>query len=259
MMTEDKAIALTKKIDRYLNGKLTQPEIDELWRELIADSSSYQQFETELHLRSLIREKVQKQPEIKESEKTREYTATVWIWPVAALLLISLFLYLFTLSNPPKPDQLAIGVIDYRDMLSAEIFRSDSQTATETDIRINEALGLAYGSAFRESEEIYNRLLESELSPDQQLIIEMNLGIIYFNLGEYDDAAARFYSVSKTEPENIFIHEQALWYLAHSYLRQGKAGRARDTAFDVYHFNGRFAEEALNLIRELDRFLVKKD
>lgn len=257
-MKEDKAIERTKKIDRYLTGKLTQTEIESLWEELIADSDAYEQFETALHLRSLALEKSKEETGMNPPQYRAKMKRMQWIWPVAALLLLSLFLYLFSISQEINPEKLAMSEIDYREMLSAEIHRSSSQSASETDVAINEALALAYSIKLTESAEAYNRLLERELTPDQSLIIEMNLGILHFNLGNFEEAATRFKSVSNSEPENLFIHEQALWYLAHTFIRLNELGEARDRAFEVYHFNGRYSEEALALIGELDRFLVGK-
>ena len=257
-MKEDKAIELTKQIDRYLAGKLTQAEIEILWEELIADSDAYEQFETTLHLKSLILEKAKEQTDTKPPQSRGRYKKVFWIWPAAALLLLSLFLYLFSISQRTIPAELALSEIDYREMLSAEIHRSSSQSASETDVAMNEALALAYGTQLQESAEAYNRLLERDLTTDQRLIAGMNLGILHFNLGNFEEAAARFKSVSDSEPENHFIHEQALWYFAHTLIRLNDIGEARDRAFEVYHFNGRYSEEALALVGELDRFLVGK-
>ena len=46
-----------KQIERYIRGKLTPAEIDQLWIEFIKDPELYQYFITELHLVALIKEK----------------------------------------------------------------------------------------------------------------------------------------------------------------------------------------------------------
>ena len=44
-----------KRIDQYIRGGLTQEEIDELWIEFIKKPEWYRIFETDLHIRSLIK------------------------------------------------------------------------------------------------------------------------------------------------------------------------------------------------------------
>lgn len=254
-MENKDAIELTKKIDDYLKGKLTQSEMDELWQVLIADQEAYNQFETELHLRSLIRDKEGVHSEV-DTQKPSRTIGSNWFryWPVAAILLLSLFLSLFLiLQRSEGGEMLVLAEIESREMLSADIYRSSAHSAEEADLRLNEALALAYRSDYSEAAQLYRALLEEDLTPNQRIIAEMNLGIIEFNLGDFEKAAAHFTEVSKLEPDNLFIHEQALWYLAHSYIHLNELETARDVVFDVYHLNGRFTQDALTLANQLDR------
>ncbi len=54
-MKEERIIDMMKRIDQYIRGGLTQEEIDELWIEFIKEPEWYRIFETDLHIRSLIK------------------------------------------------------------------------------------------------------------------------------------------------------------------------------------------------------------
>ena len=52
-MTLDKQIDIQKRIQAYINGNLSQQQIDELWIEFLKDPDWYDYFITELHLIAL--------------------------------------------------------------------------------------------------------------------------------------------------------------------------------------------------------------
>ena len=54
-MNEKRIIDMMQRIEKYILGKITQKEIDELWIEFLKDPEWYSIFETELHLRSIAR------------------------------------------------------------------------------------------------------------------------------------------------------------------------------------------------------------
>ena len=56
-MNETRIIDMMRRIDSYIHGRLNQQEIDELWMEFLKELEWYKIFETDLHLRSLIRKK----------------------------------------------------------------------------------------------------------------------------------------------------------------------------------------------------------
>ena len=56
-MNEERVIDIMKRIGAYIQGKLTQDEIDLLWIEFLKAPEWYEMFETELHLYHLRRSK----------------------------------------------------------------------------------------------------------------------------------------------------------------------------------------------------------
>ena len=56
-MNETRIIDMMQRIDSYIRGRLNQQEIDELWIEFLKEPEWYRIFETDLHIRSLIRKK----------------------------------------------------------------------------------------------------------------------------------------------------------------------------------------------------------
>jgi len=49
-MNETRIIDIMQRIEKYILGKLTQKEIDELWIEFLIEPEWYKYFETYLHL-----------------------------------------------------------------------------------------------------------------------------------------------------------------------------------------------------------------
>ena len=57
-MNEKRIIDMMQRIEKYILGKLTQKEIDELWIEFLKEPEWLKIAETEINLRALSRKKI---------------------------------------------------------------------------------------------------------------------------------------------------------------------------------------------------------
>ena len=60
---------LEEKIDRYVNGQLSQEEVDELWAELIQDGYHLDYLKTVANLKEVVKKKKERR---KDREKEKE-------------------------------------------------------------------------------------------------------------------------------------------------------------------------------------------
>ena len=262
-MNNEEKIEILKKIDRYIRGKLNQDEIDELWMTFLQYPETYKWFETELHLQSLI--KKGKNPFV-EAENSAEQTGQTddsgkitnirsirtWIMAAAASILLVIGLQFFSMSEEESINKWAISSIDQTELMGADILRSDDDDAAELDVLMNQALSAAYEEEFEEAIETLSLLLEQEPSPLKKARIELNLGIIHYNLMDYELAKQRFQSVLETDEIDPNLEEKAWWFLGNAQLNLQELNEARIAVFNAYSMDGRFQNPALALLKKLD-------
>jgi len=259
-MNNDEKIEILKKIDRYIRGKLNQEEIDKLWMIFLQHPETYKWFETELHLQSLI--KKGKNPFVEPENSTEQpdeprkasniRSIRTWIMAAAASVLLVMGLQFFSMSEEESINRWAISSIDHSELMGADILRSDDEDAAELDVLMNQALSAAYEEEFEEAIETFNLLLEQESSGLKNARIKLNLGIIHYNLMDYDQAKQHFQSVLETDEIDSNIEEKAWWFLGNAQLNLQELSEAREAVFNAYSMDGRFQNPALALLKKLD-------
>ncbi len=256
-MNEQENIEILKSIEKFINGELSQSEIDELWVEFLKNPEYYKLFETELHLKGLIKKGVKPNfiddvGEVNEPATHYLYKYKTWVAAAAAALLITVGLQFFSMSEEAAMQQWSIASIDKTEMLGADIYRSDEDEAATLDIAINEALALAYSDETVLAIERFRELLTLSPNEKQRARIEMNLGILLYNVTAYESAAVHFESVIQFDEADINLQEKAYWFLGNTYLNLGLLNEAREAVFEAYTMSGRFQSPALSLLKNLD-------
>lgn len=256
-MSNQNNIEILKSIDRYISGDLSQNEIDKLWIEFLQHPEYYKLFETELHFRGLIKRGVKPnfyegQSEVNEPGVAYLYRYKTWIAAAAAALIITIGLQFFAMDEQQAEQQWALASIDKTELVGAIVYRSDEQEAAAIDVAINEALALAYDDETLRAIEKFQNLLNQSPTEQQRSRIEMNLGILLYNTGDYESASVHFKSVVSLDEENIYSREKGYWFLGNAYLNIGRLQDAREAVFEAYTMNGRYQNPALALLKKLD-------
>lgn len=255
-MKNDKKIELLKTIDRYIQGKLSQDEIDGLWKQFLENPEYYQWFETELHIRDLIRKgeipKGFKNSNGKKGTIIRLSAVKTWLLATAAVILIAVGLQFFSISEQDALQKMALSSIDISEMAGAEIYRSDDEEAEEVDIAINDALAAAYDDEADLAILQFRQLLEGPLTDQQKIQVEMNLGILLYNRMDYADAKIHFLELTGTPELDRYVEEKSWWFLGNAHLNLGEVEEAREAVFNAYTLEGRFQSPALALLKKLD-------
>lgn len=257
-MNTDHKIELLKSIDKYIKGELNQDEIDELWIEFLRNPEVFSYFETEIHLQSLVRKG--KKPESfgndgagKSQSNIRLFKA--WFVAAAAAVLIAVGLQFFAMEPNQSGNQLALGSINQTEMIGSDVYRSDEERRSDIDIQINEALAAAYEDETNEAIRKFRALLSQSLDENQQVRVELNLGILLYNQEDYESAVNHFQSVTQIQNVNESFIEKGWWFLGNSLLNIGNIEDAREAVFNAYSMNGRFQNSALALLKKLDQQL----
>lgn len=257
-MNEQEKIRLLEQINQYIQGELTQDEIEDLWKQFLQHPEWYDWFETELHLRSLINKG--KKPNFNGGEahrgskssaiNLREYR--VWIYAAAAAVLLAVGLQFFSFEQDEPIQNFALAEIEESKLIGADVLRSNDRSAEDMDVAINEALSTAYEGKTEEAIEEFQQLLTQSPNNQQQARIEMNLGILFYNSGEYESARTHFRSVTEIENIENYQKEKAWWFLGNTLLNLDQPRSAREAVFNAYSIDGQYQSPALSLLNKLD-------
>ncbi|TVR15194.1 MAG: hypothetical protein EA391_11190 [Balneolaceae bacterium] len=257
-MSEKEHIEILKSIEKFILGELSQSQIDDLWVEFLKNPEYYKLFETELYMRGLAGKGIKPNfsddlSQVKEPAVSYIYKYRVWFAAAAAALLITIGLQFFSINEQQAMQQWALSSIDTNEMLGAEIFRSDEPDVASIDIAINEALALAFNDETIIAIERFRELLTMPHTESQRVRIEVNLGILLYNVTAYESAVVYFESALGAESIDRNLKEKTYWFLGNAYLNIGQVNEARDAVFEAYTLSGRFQSPALALLKKLDQ------
>ncbi len=253
-----------REITRYIDGKLSAEETDNLWEEFVKNPEYYNWFETELHLRDLAKEANQNNIYAIEDLSGTDNAQKVWrrtknwMLAAAAVMIVSFGLHLFSAGDGKIFHPDAIPEIEIDEMAGSDILRSDQEVTYVMDVEINRALAMSYEGDFSGASDKFKTLLSNDPDPEQRAKIEMNLGILYYNMADFKQARYYFESATRADVMNDFFREKAWWFLGNAYLNLEMIAEARDAVNNVYSENGRFVIPATTLLEKLEIELGKE-
>jgi tetratricopeptide (TPR) repeat protein len=250
-----------REITRYIDGDLSKEEVENLWAQFVDHPEYYKWFETELHLRDLANKEsesniysIHSEPE-QDTRKSFWKSSKGWILAAAAAVMISFGLQLFSTGDTPISHPDSISKIDLNEMSGSDILRSEGDVSQSMDIEINRALASAYEEDLEGAIRHFRALLLQDPDPQQTARIELNLGILYYNVADYEQATLFFESVANTDAMNRFFTEKAWWFLGNAYLNLEMFEEAKVAVHMAYESDGRYVEAAQSLLQKLDQEL----
>ena len=234
---------MKEKIDLYINGQLSEEEIDELWAELIQDGYHLEYLKTAANLRDmLIRER-----EREEAAAPKQYRY------YAAAAVIALLIGLVTIFTLP---QFNTGTeVRPIETIELDYYRSADGSVTngnEHQQVIREAITLANAGKFNEAVNLLKNERQKASSTKWVAELNLNLGALYYNENQFGESTAYFEEViAEKEELEVLTVEKAYWYLGNAYFQLDQLDKARANIEQAYELNGAYRRVAQSYLNAL--------
>lgn len=257
-MTSHQA-SIKARIHEYVEGNLSDNEIDQLWAELISRPDDLDYMQTLATLKKMGDEGkfdnlYVTEPNVVPISVAHESTKTATLYDkfkpylVAASVIIIGVAILFNLMTSVQPEQSSdpISMIEY------EIERSaDNQTML--DNYLQEAVSLATSGNLEAAYVQINEASSLELTSEQDIDLKMVKGAIQYNSQDYLEALQTFQSINGIEGIGLMNLEKGTWYLANTQLQLGMTDEAIESMERVIELDGSFSRVAKNKLESIRR------
>lgn len=250
---------IVKEIDRYLNGKLTEKEIDLLWSEFLKNPEYFELLKTEVIAREyFLHKKIEKEetrpsksPETDERRIALIDTKALG-YGIAAFFVIILLFWFVVVDHKSAIHSELVAAISPHEMVTTNLYRSVDGAQKQLDIMISRGFEAAISGRIDQSIEYFSTVLESNPMPDQKAVANLNYGILLYNNEDFEAASKAFETVGDTDDLSSYTTEKGLWYLANSLAHLENFEDALDAALQAYALDGLFKEAAGRLVEILE-------
>jgi len=231
------------KIDLYVNGQLSEEETEELWVELIQDQYYLDYLKSVANTKAVIEARKKK----KKAARKRRY----WSYSAAAVIVLlvtvlSVFNFQGSTDAPEVQPVSSIELDYYRS--------SDGSVAAADDEQIiREAIALANTGKFDEAIGILKAELDEATDPKWVAELNLNLGSLHYNEGNYQSSIDHFQSVIDNKDSiDILVLEKAYWYIGNAHFQLDELEIAREYISNAYELNGAYRRVAKSYLDALD-------
>lgn len=237
---------IEERIELYLDGKLSKDEIEELWLDILNKPEYFTHLKINLSLRKRYRQK-------KEHPVVNTTNYQPWLLSVAAVVLFILAFNFFYTSI----DETIVPLkqISFYELESSKVVRSDNQNLTKTDSLLNEAFNAVVTGEKNKGIDLYTQIYNKNVTASYSAKAHLNIGIIFYNELNFDDAAVSFRSALDAGGKIPRVEEKSHWFLAQTYINMNLLEKARDSARKTLEMNGKFKDEAQIILLSLDSIL----
>jgi len=241
MIESNRDRKLEKRIEEYVDGKLTSGEVDELWAELINNEYYYDYMQSVASLKKIA--------EKRQSESNREIVDTkkrVWISAAAAVLLMVSSVAIFNLSTNSSEMVTPISSIEL------DYYRSADGAATEhieSDV-VRRAISTANTGEVTAALSILNDELQHASAEHERAELLITSGSILYNTGQFTEAIAKFEPISLNY-DDMMLKERNYWYLGNAYFQMNMLDEAKEALEQALELNGAYSRVAQSYLRAL--------
>lgn len=240
---------LESQIDLYINGKLSEEQVDELWAELIQDEYYLDYTKSVANLKAVIeknRKENAKAP-ILRLRKVISYGAAAAV----ALIIGVIGILNYTANNGAVNELEALTWMDYGTVRNSE---ASSEILTDNEI-IRQAISLTNNGNTEEAISLLTEELTKVTDAVDVAEISLTLGSIQYNYGNYTEALVSFNRVVAQESVDDKILEKAWYYLGNTYIQlddMTEAKLAFEQTIDYDQQYSRVAQRYLDIIQSMD-------
>lgn len=233
---------LEEKIDQYINGQLSAEEVDELWTELIQDGYHLDYLKSAANLKAVIERK----------REERRATQSKKYWYYAAAAVITLLVAVLSVTNISV--QNGVSTIEPVASIELDYYRSgDGSLDTNNEAKIiRDAIRLANTGHVDQAISLLQSELESASKPNWISKLSLNLGSLYYNQGNYEQAISYYRKViTNKDHVEVLMLEKAYWYTGNAYFHIDKLSEAQNNIEEAYSLNGAYRRVAKSYLDAL--------
>lgn len=261
-MNNSRDLDLEKQIDAYIKGHLSEQESEELWKALLVRPDYIELLETELYIKRIIEEQDSAghegpKPVNKKSRSKRRFRST-WKWMAAAASVAILIISISYMQAEKEKSlqELLLGEINVvENLASPEVMRSRETEITGIDSLLNLGFKAAISGDVEKAVDYYNNVIENYANAPNVSMAHLNLGIIYYNRGNYQEASIAFENAIAKIGDDRILEEKANWYLGNSYVNMDRLKDGREAILNTYRMDGIYKNPAERLLKKLDEEL----
>lgn len=236
---------LEHKVDLYINGKLSQEQVDELWAELVQDGYYLDYTKSVANIKAIIEEErsENKVAPVYKLRKVINYGAAAAIAIIIGVIGVINYSGTNNLLEIAPQEQLDLGGV-----------RGPEDSSPTSSIEaIKKAVQLASNGDVEQAIEVLELELTKTETPDFIAEISLTLGSIQYNYGEYNSALVNFERVVNQSSIDNNTLEKGYWYLGNTYFQLERIQEAELAFQKTYELNGGFSRLAQSYLEALKK------
>lgn len=241
------------QIDQFLDGDLSESEVDQLWMKLLKSPEDLDYLETKATLRKMSvegRAKVSGEAKkLKDGSSNglqrNKITAYASYLAAASVLIVGVTFTYNTLSGPEYSDLSALAMIEYETERSSDTVTSEFESYLQTAISL---------SADGEVSQALNNLENAsmlDIDDMQKAELFMLEGTVHYNANNFESALESFLKVQSLDNVDPLEYEKSIWYTANSQIQLGMNEEAKASLKNVIALDGAFSRMAARNLERL--------
>jgi len=239
MIERNTANNIKHQIDLYINGRLNEQQVEELWAELVQNDDYMDYMKTAANVKAIV-----------EEERAQKQQRQNRYWVYAAAAAIVLVIGVLTLMNYPSSDKLGVKPMQ---KIELEYYRSADGSispSTRNDI-IQQAIELANNGNTQGAIELLKNQMTQTQDPVSIASLSLNIGSLYYNSDDFNQAVTYFRKVVDQPQVDVLTLEKGYWFLGNTYFQMGRLNDARKAIRNAYDLNGAYRRVAKSYLDAL--------
>ena len=241
---------LSKQIDAYVKGLLTEEEINALWTEFAKNPALLDDLELEVSVKALIEKEALKKGAF--SVTSLQLPTWTWHFAAAAVLLIVALIQVFQVDSRTELSQFVTNQISADQLEAGDGVRSKKTVINSADSLLNLGFSALLSGNTEQALSLYNEVIDNfDVEPYGSKAFT-NKGILLYNESDYSGSIHAFDNALSRVQDSRMIKEKAYWFKGNALVNIGDLETARLTIFEAYSLDGVFRKPSFLLLQKLN-------